>query len=68
MAAAHRLQQAGNAKQGIAAQLQRIAERVQHPPQDHIHRTQATEGFQPDPAIPHHQVLALDQTERQVIG
>ena len=68
MAAARRLQQAGNAQQGIAAQFQRIAVGVHHPPQDDVHRPQPAQGFQPDPAVAHHQILALDQTERQVVG
>ena len=68
MTAACGLQQAGDAQQRIAAQFQRIAIGVEHQPQNHIHRAQSAQGFQPDPAIAHHQIFAFHQTERQVIG
>ena len=60
------LHQSRHAEKGIAAQLDRIAERVINPAQDDIDRLQAFERLQEDALIAHGQITAFDQSESKV--
>ena len=61
-----RFDQTGYADRRFAIQLQRVAEVVVEPAQDHVHPTQAGQVLQPDTAVAHHQVGAFDQRKSQV--
>ena len=58
--------QAGNAECGIGPQLQRIAEAVVEPAENHVHLTQPFECLDEDAAVTHGQVCPFDQHEAKV--
>ena len=68
VARAHRLHQAGHAEERVAPQLQRIAEVVVEPAEDHVHRLQAAQQLEEDAVVAHRQVAALDQRVAEVAG
>ena len=68
MAAAHRLQQSGDAQRGFGAQLQRIEPVVVHSLEQAVHGLQALQGFEVKLFVADGQVVALDQAQAQVAG
>ena len=67
-AGARRLHQAGHAEQRIAAQLERVAEVVVEPAQDHVHRVEAGERLEIHAVVAHREIGAADQREVPVPG
>ena len=61
-----RLDQSRHAKERIAAQLDRIAERVIHAAEDHIHRLQSLQRLEENPPVAHGQIAALHQREAKI--
>ena len=66
VAGADGIDQAGDAEQRVAAQLERIAEAVVEPAEDDVDRLQAFERLDEDAAIAHGQVAAFDQREAEI--
>ena len=65
LAAARRLDQAGDAQCGVGAQLQRIGEGAVEPAQQHVHGPEASQRLDRDLAVARHQVAAFDQRDAQ---
>ncbi len=66
VAGADGVDQAGDAEEGVAAQLERIAEAVVEAPEDHVDALQALERLDEDAAIAHRQVGAFDEREAEI--
>ena len=67
-AIAHRFHQPGNAQRAIAAKFQRIAEIRIDAAENRRHPLQPRQGFEKDFGIAHHQIIAFDQGQAQIMG
>ena len=68
IAGAHRLQQAGHAELRVFLELQRVAEPGIDAADDDVHGFQSAERAQPDAAVAHGEIVALDQRVAEVGG
>ena len=65
---AHRLHQPGDTERRVAAQRERIAERVVHPAQQHVHRLESPQRLEVERAVADREVSPLHEGQAEIAG